>query len=54
MHNIISKCKNDKPWKNEIGKVSENPKHTTQPAPATPLPTLSKQMPNGIKLLLSK
>ena len=22
---VISKCKNDKPWKNEIGKVSAHP-----------------------------
>ena len=25
-----------------------NPKHTSQPAPGPSVPTLSKQMPNGI------
>ena len=33
MHNIISKLKNDKPWKNEIGKESAGPP-LRRPAPA--------------------
>ena len=33
MHNIISKLKNDKPWKNEIGKESARPP-LRRPAPA--------------------
>ena len=39
MHNsfakgkVISKCKNDKPWKREIGKVSTSPFKKTYPGP---------------------